>query len=120
MKKADVKVGRCYRAKVSGKLATIKITGESRYGGWDAINTETNRAVHIKSAQRLRRPVDVEYVVICGDRYLSLVACFASWVCDPKKATRFQFRASAELAIQKHLTVNPEASDKPEITEVAA
>jgi len=49
-----VKVGGEYVAKVSGKLAHVRITGESRYGGWDATNLVTKKVVRIKSAQRLR------------------------------------------------------------------
>ena len=54
MKKHEVKVGGEYIAKVSGKLAQVRITGESRYGGWDATNLVTKKVVRIKSAQRLR------------------------------------------------------------------
>ena len=56
MKKADVKIGATYIAKVSGTLRPVRITNTSPYGGWDAVNIETGRRVHIKSAQRLRRP----------------------------------------------------------------
>jgi len=54
MKKGEVKVGGTYVAKVSDRLTTVRISGESRYGGWDAVNTKTGKAVRIKSAQRLR------------------------------------------------------------------
>ena len=54
MKKADVHIGHTYRAKVSGRLTAVRITGASPYGGWDAVNVETRRRVRIKSAQRLR------------------------------------------------------------------
>jgi hypothetical protein len=54
VKKNEVKVGGTYKAKVSGKLTEVRITGESRYGGWDAVNVLTNKKVRIKSAQRLR------------------------------------------------------------------
>jgi len=54
MKKNEVIIGGRYLAKVSGKVVPVRITGESRYGGWDAVNVETNRTVRIKSAQRLR------------------------------------------------------------------
>ena len=57
MKKADVKINGLYAAKVSGKLVAVEIVCESPYGGWDAINTETNRDVRIRSAARLRFPV---------------------------------------------------------------
>jgi len=56
MKKHEVKVAGTYVAKVSDRLTTVRITGESRYGGWDAVNTKTGKAVRIKSAQRLRGP----------------------------------------------------------------
>lgn len=49
MKKADVQIGHTYPAKVSGRLARVRITGESPYGGWDAVNVATRRAVRIKS-----------------------------------------------------------------------
>jgi hypothetical protein len=49
-----VKVGSTYLAKVSDKVVPVRITGESRYGGWDAVNERTRKTVRIKSAQRLR------------------------------------------------------------------
>lgn len=54
MKAKDVKIGGTYVAKVSGKLSKVRIVRESTYGGWDAVNTSTNRAVRIKTAGRLR------------------------------------------------------------------
>jgi hypothetical protein len=60
MKKNEVVVGGSYLAKVSGKVVPVRITGESKFGGWDAVNTDTNRPVRIKSAQRLRRPADAK------------------------------------------------------------
>jgi hypothetical protein len=57
MKKQDVQIGATYLAKVSGKLAKVRIASESRHGGWDAVNVETKRSVRIKSPQRLRRLV---------------------------------------------------------------
>ena len=54
MKKNEVKIGQTYRTKVSGKLAEVRITGESRHGGFDGINVATNRTVRIKTARRLR------------------------------------------------------------------
>ena len=54
MKKANVKVGEVYAAKVSGKLAQVRITGESRFGGWDAVNLATkNRRLSGRHAQCL-------------------------------------------------------------------
>ena len=57
MKKNEITIGGIYAAKVSGKVVPVKITGESPYGGWDAVNTQTRRAVRIRSAARLRRPI---------------------------------------------------------------
>ena len=54
MKKDEVRIGGTYRAKVSGRLTEVRITGESRYGGWDAVNVLTNKTVRIKTAARLR------------------------------------------------------------------
>jgi len=54
MKKNEVKIGGEYIAKVSDKLTTVRITGESRYGGWDAVNQTTGKKVRIKSAAKLR------------------------------------------------------------------
>lgn len=55
MKKADVVIGETYVAKVSSKLAPVRIVSESQYGGWNAVNTATNRDVRIRGAARLRR-----------------------------------------------------------------
>ena len=60
MKKSEVQVGATYVAKVSGKLAHVRIVSESQYGGWNAVNTLTKREVRIKSAARLRRKVDTD------------------------------------------------------------
>ena len=56
MKKTDVQCGARYVVKVSGKLATVQITGASPFGGWVGLNVETGRTVRIRSATRLRRP----------------------------------------------------------------
>ena len=57
MKKAEVEIRGVYVAKVSGRLVTVRLESESLYGGWDATNLATGRAVRIKSAARLRREV---------------------------------------------------------------
>jgi hypothetical protein len=70
MKKANVKVGETYLAKVSGRLQRVKVLREvssyrevGRYAlgkhtrlstEWDATNIATGRTIRIKSAQRLR------------------------------------------------------------------
>lgn len=59
MKQNEIKIGGIYVAKVTNKLTEVRITGVSQYGGWDAVNTATNKTIRIKSAQRLRREVGV-------------------------------------------------------------
>lgn len=53
MKKADVKVGEVYLAKVSGKVVRVKLDAVSPFGGWLGTNKATGRQVRIKSAARL-------------------------------------------------------------------
>lgn len=57
MKKADIKIGSRYIAKVSGNLVRVRIDSESMYGGWNGTNMQTLRSVRIRSAQRLREEV---------------------------------------------------------------
>lgn len=57
MRKAEVSIGKIYGARVSGVVVPVRITGESRYGGWNAVNVKTGRAVRIKTAARLRGEV---------------------------------------------------------------
>ncbi len=54
MKRDEVQIGKVYTAKVTDKLVPVRIDGENRYGGWDAVNLATGKKVRIKSAQRLR------------------------------------------------------------------
>jgi uncharacterized protein (DUF1330 family) len=93
MKKAEIEVGGRYIAKVSNKLATVKITNENRYGGWDAINVKTGRAVRIRSAQRLRRPAGGMYVLARKGRYLDAER---TWVTDKACALRFTYTDDAK------------------------
>ena len=54
MKKNEVELDGVYITKVSGRLVPVRILRESPYGGWDATNLATGRAVRIRSAARLR------------------------------------------------------------------
>lgn len=54
MKKADVKVGETYIARVSGNLVPVKIREAFPLGGWMGVNTKTGRDVRIRTAGRLR------------------------------------------------------------------
>lgn len=63
MKKADVKIGGAYVAKVSDRLTGVRLLGPSPYGGgWAAVNLRTGRTVHILTAARLRRELTAEEV----------------------------------------------------------
>ena len=55
MLKRDVIVGNVYLVKVSGKLASVRLTAESPHGGWVGRNETTGREVRIKTAAKLRR-----------------------------------------------------------------
>jgi hypothetical protein len=77
MKRSEVHIGATYVAKVSGKLANVRIVsdqgthlrtvygrpGREIHGGWDAINLATKHQIHIRSAARLRQKVDDTDVV---------------------------------------------------------
>jgi hypothetical protein len=54
MKKAQIKIGRTYYAKVSNAVVPVRIDSVSKFGGWNATNEKTGRQVHIKTAARLR------------------------------------------------------------------
>lgn len=54
MKKDQIKVGGTYAVKVSGSVQPVRITGESQYGGWDGVNTNTGRKIRIRSAAKCR------------------------------------------------------------------
>ena len=54
MKKNEIKIGRVYKAKVTGKVVPVEIVSANPNGGWDGKNLSTGKAVRIKSAQRLR------------------------------------------------------------------
>ncbi len=57
MTKSEVKIGRYYATKISGKMTIVKIEAKSPHGGWTGRNIFTNRTVRIKSAAKLRGDV---------------------------------------------------------------
>jgi hypothetical protein len=57
MKKADVKIGGRYSAKVTNRKVEIRIDAEKPRGGWEATNLATGKKIQIKSAQRLQGEV---------------------------------------------------------------
>lgn len=57
MLKKEIKVGSTYSAKISNKLARVRLVETAR-GGWNATNLDTGKPCHIKSAAKLRRCLD--------------------------------------------------------------
>lgn len=58
MKKSDVQTGATYLVKVAGNLVPVKITHEHDNGGWEGTSVKTGKTIRIKTAQRLRKPLD--------------------------------------------------------------
>jgi hypothetical protein len=54
VRKSQVKLGEIYYAKVSEKLARVRIDRVHPSGGWAATNISTGRKVRIRTAGRLR------------------------------------------------------------------
>ena len=57
MQKHNVNIGTTYIVKVSGTLATVRLTGEHPRGGWYGTNLATGREIRIRTAARLRLEV---------------------------------------------------------------
>lgn len=55
MKASEVEIREVYLVKVSNRLTHVKILREHPRKGWVGKNLATNREIHVKSAQRLRR-----------------------------------------------------------------
>jgi hypothetical protein len=68
MKKRDVTLGQVYAVKVSGAIQKVRVVAESPYGGWVGKNLATGREVRIRTAGRLRYPVDPSSKLFCGER----------------------------------------------------
>lgn len=71
MKKANVILGGVYIMKVSDRIARVRLTAISPYGGWVGKNEQTGREIRIRSAQRLRHPAtaapDAKVYWLCDD-----------------------------------------------------
>lgn len=59
MKKQQVQIGQLYAAKITDKVVPVRIEAEHEDGGWVGTNTQTNRKVRIKTAQKLRNKINV-------------------------------------------------------------
>ena len=58
MQTTEVKIGYHYKCKVTNKEVNIQLLSEHPDGGWHALNLNTHKKIHIKSAKRLIKPVD--------------------------------------------------------------
>ncbi len=88
MKKSEIRVGGKYVARISGKLTTVMIVSESLYGGWNAVNTASNREVRIKTAAKLRKPVGISATATMADFWDQWHALKSS---NPKTLLLFRF-----------------------------
>lgn len=64
MLKSEVVIGERYKVRLGMDFAVVRIDAIGHRGGWAATNLNTGRAVHIKSAAKLRRvanDADVAY-----------------------------------------------------------
>ena len=109
MKKNEVKVGSPYMAKVSGKVVLVRITGESRYGGWDATNEATGKKVRIKSAQRLR-----------GEAKPKAAAKEAAPAADVGPTAKPDAKVAPEAKGKKAKAAKPKGERKPSLLTLAA
>jgi hypothetical protein len=116
MKKDQVKIGGTYVAKVSDRLTTVRITGESRYGGWDAVNTKTGKAIRIKSAQRLRGPAALTRAEVQAAK--TAVAAHVGAGAKPAAGSAKDAKVASALAEEK---LSPGAkADLAKVREAAA
>lgn len=54
MRARDVACPGEYYARVSGRVVKVRLLCPSPYKGWEAVNTETGRAITVRTAARLR------------------------------------------------------------------
>jgi hypothetical protein len=114
MKKNQVKVGSEYVAKVSGKLAHIRIDRENPHGGWEATNMATKKPVYIKSAQRLRGAVGRL------DAHVAAGAKPAAEVAKDAKATPAAAKGGATNPLEAHYRGQKDAAKTEKAAKVAA
>ena len=61
MKKNDVQIGATYLVKIANNLVPVTITREHDNGGWEGQSVKTGKTIRIKSPQRLRKRIDVDW-----------------------------------------------------------
>jgi hypothetical protein len=101
-------------AKVSGKLAHIRIDRENPRGGWEATNMATQKSVHIKSAQRLRGAVGRL------DAHVATGAKPAAEVAKDAKAAPAAAGGKATNPLEAHYQGQKDAAKTEKAAKVAA
>jgi len=117
MKKSQVKVGSEYVAKVSGKLAHIRIDRENPHGGWEATNMATKKAVRIKSAQRLRAEASRKAAPAA---HVAAGAKPAAKSAKDAKATPVAAGGEASNPLEAHYRAQKDAAKTAKAAKVAA
>ena len=117
MKKNEVKVGSEYVAKVSGKLAQVRIDRENPHGGWDATNLATKKAVRIKSAQRLRAEAGRKAMPAA---HVATGAKPAAEAAKDAKATPVAAKGEATNPLEAHYRTQKDAAKTEKAAKVAA
>ena len=56
-KNANIQLQGFYTCKVTNKVVTVQILTSSPKGGWEALNTNTGKKIHIKGPERLIKKV---------------------------------------------------------------
>ena len=125
MKKNEVKIGGQYIAKVSGRLAQVRIDRENPHGGWDATNLATRKAVRIKSAQRLRGPValtkaEVQAAKAAVVAHVGAGAKPAAALAKDAKATAAAAGGQATNPLEAHYRTQKDAAKAEKAAKVAA
>lgn len=62
-------IGEAYVARVGPNITVIRLTRESRRGGWDAVNLVSGCMVHVNTRMKLRRHVPRNVVQRVVDIY---------------------------------------------------
>ncbi len=108
MKKDQIKIGQLYAAKITDKIVPVRIDAEHASGGWHATNTQTNRKVRIKSAQKLRCKADAA-ASTDAPAQSSSVPAKKKLTADERKALIAQHKADQENArLREEREASPE------------
>lgn len=106
MLRRDVVLGGVYTAKVSNVVVNVRLDTVNRFGGWNATNLATGRAVRIKSAGKLRS-------IVSTPDSRAKMAVTEPIVNKPKGKTK---RYSTQT--RKALVANGQSPDRPSATTI--